>query len=238
MMDLIREHWSGEDYQQFRRDLIAMGEEAYRSFSQKLIPDTEGIIGIRTPLLRKMAKEIARGNYREYLECEKGTLHEEIIIEGLVMTNLKLSYEELLACMRYYAPKITNWAACDIVSFKRLKCYREAFLKDVDAFIFSENPWVQRFGYGCLMQFYLEDTYIDTVLEKVRAVNSGFYYVQMMQAWLLATAMAKCEEKTYRFLQTFPVSETVMKMTVRKIRESLRVSKECKDLCRDTLLKR
>ena len=80
------------------------------------------------------------------------------------------------------------------------------------------------------MAFYLDDAYIDTVLEKVERIDSDFYYVQMMQAWLLATAFAKCRPQTLAFLERGPMNAVTTNMAVRKIRESLRISKEDKEL--------
>ena len=230
--ELNRPHWTSGDYRDFLEMLRKEADESYRDFSTRLTPGGENMLGIRIPRLRAIAKEIKKGNYAEYLRLEKGSIHEEIIIEGNVMAMLKLPYEEILRCMDYFSDKISNWAICDTVSFKELKKYLPQLMEDVDRFILSENPWKQRFGYGCLMGFCLTEEYIGQVLEKVQAVDSDFYYVQMMQAWLLATALAKCEEPVKAFLKTVPMNETVTKMTIRKIRESNRISRALKDECR------
>ena len=101
---------------------------------------------------------------------------------------------------------------------------------DVEYFIYNENPWIVRFGFNCLMEFYLTDEYIDKVLSYVNSVNSDFYYVQMMQGWLVATAAAKCRDKAMKFLESNDLNATTQNMAVRKIRESLRISKEDKEL--------
>ena len=106
----------------------------------------------------------------------------------------------------------------------------DEFLNDVEYFIYNENPWIVRFGFNCLMEFYLTDEYIDKVLSYVNSVNSDFYYVQMMQGWLVATAAAKCRDKTMKFLESNDLNAITQNMAVRKIRESLRISKEDKEL--------
>ena len=111
-----------------------------------------------------------------------------------------------------------------------MKKYLDEFLNDVEYFIYNENPWIVRFGFNCLMEFYLTDEYIDKVLSYVNSVNSDFYYVQMMQGWLVATAAAKCRDKTMKFLESNDLNATTQNMAVRKIRESLRISKEDKEL--------
>lgn len=231
-MELTRQHWTSRDYAAFMEYLHTLGDENYKVFNQKIIPDTENAVGIRIPALRAIAKQIAKGNAAEFIACPKGNVHEELIIEGLVLTNVKCSYEELLSSMKYFSEKIYNWAICDTVSFKQLKKHLEPFIEDVRSFIESPNPWVQRFGFGCLLQFYLSEPYINQVLSYVRQIDSSFYYVQMMQAWLLATAFTKCREQTLAFLESTPppVNAVTMNMTVQKIRDSLRVSKEDKQL--------
>lgn len=231
-MELIRQHWSARDYSDFMNYLHTLGEENYKAFSKKIIPDTENMIGIRIPALRKIAKQISKGNVAEFIACKKSGCHEEVIIEGLVLTNVKCGYAELLASMKYFSEKIYNWAICDTVSFKQLKKHLEPFIEDIRSFIESSNPWVQRFGFGCLLEFYLSDPYIDRVFSYVEQNGSDFYYVQMMQAWLLATAFAKSREQTLSFLERSPapINAVTMNMTVQKIRDSLRISKEDKQL--------
>lgn len=229
-MELKRGHWTQSDYGEYLNYLKSIGEDKYREFSSKLIPDTPLMFGIRTPELRKIAKEILKGNYGEFLACKKGGYHEEIVIEGLVMAGIKCGYSEMLALMKRFSEKIYNWAICDTVSFKGLKKYLNEFIADVPQFIHSENPWVQRFGFGCLMEFYLSEEYIDTVFDFVNSVNSDFYYVEMMQAWLVATAAAKQRDKTFAFLKNNKMNDFTHNKAIQKMRESNRISKEDKDL--------
>lgn len=229
-MELNREHWTQADYSEYIEYLKSLGEESYKEFNSKLIPDTPHAFGIRTPFLRKTAKEILKGNYAEFLDCEKSDYHEEVIIEGLVMSGIKCGYVEMLAYMKKFAGKIYNWAICDTVSFKGVKKYLPEFFADIEYFIYNKNPWAQRFGFGCLMEFYLTDEYIDAVLEYVNSVNSDFYYVEMMQSWLVATAAAKQREKTLAFLKNNNLNDFTHNKALQKMRESYRISKEDKEL--------
>jgi 3-methyladenine DNA glycosylase AlkD len=228
-MDLKRSHWTPADYGDFIAYLQSLGEENYKEFNSKLIPDTPKMYGIRIPILRKIAKEISKGNADEFVACKKDSYHEEVIIEGLVLSQIKCGYTEMLRNMKYFADKIYNWAICDTVSFKGLKNYLEEFFADADYFVYSKNPWVQRFGFGCLMQFCLADEYIDRVLDYVNAVNSDFYYVEMMQAWLIATAAAKQRDKTIAFLERDNLNDFTHNKAIQKIRESYRISDEDKE---------
>ncbi|MCH5210893.1 MAG: DNA alkylation repair protein [Oscillospiraceae bacterium] len=229
-MELKRESWTQADYEEFVGYLRTLADEKYKAFSDSLVPGAELSLGIRVPILRQTAKEISKGNYTEFLQCKKGGYREEIMVEGLVMTLIKCDYKEMLGYIKEYAGKITSWETCDIVSFKGLRKHLDEFLNDIEYFIYHSNPWIQRYGFGCLLGFYLTDEYIDRVLSYVNSVNSDFYYVQMMQAWLVATAVAKCRDKTIVFLADNKLNSVTQNMAVRKIRESNRVSKEDKDL--------
>ena len=231
-MELTREHWTQSDYDALVEYMKTLADSKYKEFSDGLVPGAEFSFGIRVPVLRDTAKKISKGNYAEYLACKKGEYREEIMLEGLVMALIKCGYPEMLGMIKSYADKITSWETCDIVSFKGLKKYLPEFFADIEYFIYNENPWVVRYGFGCLLEFYLTDEYIDRVLEYVNSVNSDFYYVQMMQGWLVATAAAKCRDKTMKFLADNQLNAVTQNMAVRKIRESNRISAEDKELAK------
>lgn len=229
-MDLKNTDWKAGEYRDFLLCLESLGEEKYKKFSSSLIPGDTKMFGIRIPTVRKIAKEILKTNPEKYLMAKKGDIHEEVIIEGLVLSGRKSEYTKMLEDMKYFSTRIYNWANCDSITFKGVKNHREKFIKDVDWFLENPNPWAKRMGILHLMNFYLDSDYIDIALEKVESVKSEFYYVEMMQAWFLATAFAKGREKTLLSLERGNFSDRVMNMAVRKIRESLRISREDKEL--------
>lgn len=231
-MELARERWSQNDYNELVEYMKTLSDAKYKTFNEKLVPEGERALGVRVPALRKAAKEISKGNYSEFLACEKGDLREEIMLEGLVMTLIKCDYETMLGYIKEFVEKIRSWETCDIVSFKGIKKYLPEFFGDIEYFIYNDNPWVVRFGFGCLLEFYLTDEYIDRVLKYVNSVDSDFYYVQMMQGWLLATAAAKCRDKTMEYLKNNSLNAVTQNMAIRKIRESYRISKEDKETVR------
>ncbi|MCI8404808.1 MAG: DNA alkylation repair protein [Clostridia bacterium] len=228
-MELKRDHWTQTDYGDFTEYLKSLADEKYKTFSDSLVPGAEASWGVRIPVLRQTAKEISKGNYTEFLECKKGVYREEIMIDGLVMSLIKCDYPHMLGYIKMYADKITSWETCDIVSFKGVKKFLPQLWNDIEYFIYNDNNWIVRYGFGMLLEFYLTDEYIDGVLNYVNSVNSDFYYVQMMQGWLIATAAAKCRDKTFAFLENNALNAVTQNMAVRKIRESNRISKEDKE---------
>lgn len=229
-MELNRKSWSQADYEELIEYLKSLSDGEYKKFTDGLVPNGSVSLGVRVPALRQTAKEISKGNYSEFLSCKKGGYREEIMLEGLVMTLIKCDYPQMLEYIKTFADKITSWETCDIVSFKGIKKHMSEFFNDIEYFIYNKNPWIVRFGLGCLLGFYLTDEYIDRVFEYVNSIDSDFYYVQMMQGWLVATAAAKCRDKTIRFLENNSLNAVTQNMAVRKIRESNRISKEDKEL--------
>lgn len=229
-MNLIRDIWTQNDYEELLNYLKSLADEKYKAFTDSLVPTENCSLGVRIPQLRNIAKEISRGNYAEFLACRKGNCREEIILHGLVMTLIKCDYKTMLEYMKEYADMITSWETCDIVSFKGMKKYLPQLFSDIEYFIYNENKWAVRYGFKTMFDFFLTDEYIDAVLAYVDSVNSDFYYIQMMQGWLVATAAAKCRDKTIEYLKNNKLNPTTQNMAIRKIRESLRISKEDKEL--------
>lgn len=229
-MDLSAYVWTKDTYPAFLAYLQSLGEDAYKKFNSNIIPDTPNAYGIRIPILRRLAREVLRGDWRAYLRLEKGDAHEEVILAGLVMAGAKCGYGEMLGYMHTFSGMIYNWAICDTVSFKGIQKHKDQFLQDVDWFIDNENPWAVRMGFLALMSFYLTDEYIGAVLERAARVDSSHYYVQMIQAWLVATALAKCRAQTLAFLEASPMNPETTNKTIQKIRESRRISKADQDL--------
>lgn len=211
-----------------RDELYKNQDLNYRDFHSHLLPTTpkEQLIGVRTPVLRK----IARVAYNENADnpCE---YYEEKIVKGFTIGMKKCSIDEHIDDMRSFVPLIDNWAVCDLCvsSFKFVK-------KDLDAyydFILSYNDGAEyhtRFAVVMLMGYYLTDDYIDDVLDILQSINSDYYYVNMAVAWALATAFVKYEDRVMPILSSKILSKDVQNKTIQKIKDSYRVPKETKQL--------
>lgn len=223
-------NWTQVKYSNFVEELTSLAGAEYKKFNSKLIPDTPHLLGVRMPTLRKIASEIAKGDPHGFLACEKSDCHEEVMIDGLVSSLIKADYPQMLVLMERFSKRIYNWAICDTVTFKQIKKYLPQMWQDIDRFILSSNRWVVRYGFKILMDFYLDELHITEVLNKVAADRNSFYYVQMMKAWLIATAFVKQRNETLDFLNAADLDRVVINMTVRKIRDSYRVSEADKEL--------
>lgn len=212
--------------------LVALRDEKYQKFHSGLCPGTENIIGVRTPEVRKLAREILRGDYEKFLAEVQNEYYEETLLEGFVIAGAKVPLMDKLVLTERFVPKIDNWAVCDMVcgSFK----FRPEELGKVWEFIMqyrrSEREFELRFMLVMMMDYFLTDGHIARVLEIANAVKSEAYYVEMAQAWLIATAFAKQREKTLAFLKQNELLNWVQNKAIQKIRESYRVSAKDKKL--------
>ena len=226
--------WDKETYQALLDHLTTLTDEQYKAFNAKLIPDAPDLLGIRVPVLRSLAKEIAKGDWQAFLEVSDSRLHEAVTLEGLVIGYAKCGYDEFCPRIRRFAEKVYNWAICDVPvsSFKLIRKHREAYLTEAAWMLKHENPWAQRVGIIILLDHYLEGEWLPFALQRIDEIDSGFYYVQMAQGWLVATAFAKDREATLAYLRNCRLNDTAFQMAVRKIRDSCRVTREDKELVR------
>jgi len=232
MFEFERLKWDEKDYEKYINELKKKADEKYKKFHSSLAGEGETeLIGVRSPILRDIAKRISKGNTKAFLEHCKSKYYEEVVVEGMVIGNLKMRYEELYPLVDAYVPKISSWAINDsfCTSLKQIKKEKELWFKHIQRYLTSENPWAIRFGLVLMLSYFLEKDYIKEVLERVDKITNEHYYVKMAQAWLLATAFCKCREETLVYLQENHLSQWVLNKSIQKMRESYRVSEEDKE---------
>lgn len=220
-----------------RKRLFELKDEKYRDFSSKLLPytDKNTIIGVRIPVLRKLAHEIYKNSGTSYLEDTECLYFEEIMLEGMIIGLIKNSSVFIKNHIKNFIPKIDNWSVCD--SFcASLKCVRgneDNFFNFIKFYILSKNEYEIRFAIVMLLNYYISDKYIDSVLKLLKTVKNEAYYVQMAAAWALSMCYVKYQEKTYSFLQQENLSEFVFNKTVQKICESFQADPQSKKKVRE-----
>lgn len=232
-MNVIRDTWTQNDYSKFLNYLYSLADEKYRIFNSSLVPGcADMIIGVRIPKLRRIAKDIAKGNGHSFIECEKGITNEEIIIDGLVRAEYSKTYEEISKNISVFVKRIKNWAVNDVVKFNNIKKCREEFRDDLSVLLSSGREWETRYGLKILMDFYLDDTYIDYALSQTLAIRSDAYYVCAMQGWLLATAAVKYGGRVEDLIRSGALEKKAAVMAADKIRDSRRISGDYKEMIR------
>lgn len=224
------------------RRLFELQDKEYREFQLKLMPGVEAdaVIGVRTPLLRGLAKELVKQYGEEkLLEAIGKYYYDERNLYGLVLMGVK-DYDRCVAFIDAFLPCVDNWATCDLLSPKVFgkKAVRERLLGDIRRWIAAEAPFTKRFGMAMLMRHYLDEDFEPEYLRWVASVRSEHYYVRMMQAWYFATALAKQWDATLPVLQRNELDVWTHNKTIQKAIESYRITAWQKALLRELRVKK
>ena len=228
-MNLIRSNWNKNDYNNFINYLFEISDSEYKKFHSSL--GVSNVIGIKTPILRKIAKEIFNGNYREFLSLVGNSYYEESIIYAFIISNIK-DLNESIKYLEIYKNMIDNWASCDLFcsSYKIVKKNKEYFYKFINDNIGSSNLWIRRLCFVLLLDYYIEDEYIDDIFMLCDKYNTTDYYVQMATSWLISACFIKYRDKTIKYIKDNKLDNFTHNKAIQKIKESFRVSPEDKIL--------
>ncbi len=211
-----------------RKELFENQDLKYREFHKKLVPniDENRIIGVRIPVLRKIAK-------RAYIENaeNKCEYYEEIMVYGLSLSFRKCSAREHIEDLKRFVPLIDNWAVCDSCcsAFKFTNKYKAEMLDFILSCI-GKGEYETRFSVVMLMDYYLCDGYIDKTLEIISSLESEYYYVNMALSWAVQAAFVNQREKALALIKSKTLKPEVQNKAIQKIRDSYRVSDEDKKL--------
>ena len=222
-------------------ELIHLADSKYKEFHSKLIPEIpkERVLGVRTPVLRKYAKEIYE---REDVELFLNTLpHQYYDENNLHVELLKLKYKELdvfLDKLENFLPFIDNWATCDMFSPKIFKKEPALIYEKVKQWLKSDETFIVRFGIVTLLQFYLDDLFQEEMLSLVANVKREAYYIKMAVAWYFSIALVKQYDKTISYFTTQQLENWTHNKAIQKAIESRRISEERKVYLRSLKVKK
>lgn len=239
-----------------RAFLIENSEEQYKEFSGSLIPGDIHMLGIRLPILRKKAKELAKGSWKEELATED-IYFEETMLRGMTISYVKGSLDEMLPYIADFIPRVNNWSVCDSVFSKMdvLRTDREKTWEFIQPYLYSDKEFEIRVGIIIMMQHLLkcdgngkmgkrlktiscedcmsveetEGIYLPKILD---ALDREFaqYYASMAAAWTIAEAFCCYPAKVYSFLQNNRLDEATYNRALQKIVESLIPQPEVKEM--------
>lgn len=214
--------------EEVRTWLLTMAEEGYQKFSSGLIPGADHILGIRLPVLRKMAKQLAGEDWKGCMAWKDTVYFEEVMLQAMTLGYAKAEIGELLEEFAAFIPKVDNWSVNDTLcmSFKAAKKEQEAVWDFLMKYRDSREIYEVRVVAVMLLSHFLNETYIDRVLSVLGSLSIEGYYASMGIAWAYATAWAKFPEKTREYLSAHPIEPDTYWKTLQKCMESYRVSEE------------
>lgn len=230
--------WNKKKYNELLEYLVSIGEESYKTFNLKLVTSKYDMIGIRIPILRKIANKISKTDYLNLLDLFNDDYFEVVLLEGLLISYIE-DYDAFIKRFKEYVKKVDNWAICDTVtsSIKIVNKFKDKFLELVSDLIKDKYEFSKRFGFVILLDYYVEKEYLSIIFQLIESCKSDDYYVNMAISWLLCECYVKYCKETYQFILSTDLSEFVLRKTVSKVNDSFRVSKEDKERLRDLRIK-
>ncbi|SCW27041.1 3-methyladenine DNA glycosylase AlkD [Ruminococcaceae bacterium YRB3002] len=214
--------------------LFELQDAGYRELQIRTIPsvDPDSIIGVRTPELRSIAKDIYGSDLAgEILNSSSHKYFEEMQLHAFLISREK-DIDRCICYLDAFLPAVDNWATCDQMIPKVIGRNHETILPKVYEWIGSDHVFTVRFAVKVLMDYFLDDHYDSRYPELVASLKTDEYYLQMMIAWYFATALAKQYNDIVPYLEQRRLDHTVHKMTIRKVSDSFRISDDRKKYLR------
>ncbi len=213
-------------------ELKNLAEDDYKAFNSRIIQTKQNTLGIRVPILRKIAKRIVQNDAIEFVRMDKQNVYEMILLEGMVLSYMDKSFREILPLTERFLRKVDSWAQIDstISDFKGISNDKEDVLKIVKKWLKSDKEFIVRAGLVILLAHYVQKENLKIIFDLSQSVKHAGYYVYMGNAWLISVCMAKFPLETIEFFKDNRLDKKTLNKAIQKSCESYRVSKEHKVL--------
>ncbi|MBQ9011889.1 MAG: DNA alkylation repair protein [Bacilli bacterium] len=219
-----------KDYQIFLKTLYENQDKTYQNFHKKLLNnDKINVIGVRVPILRKIAKDIIKRDYISFIKLNTHKTYEECFIHGLILGYIKTGEKNLEKLIDEFLPYNNNWAINDSTA-SNLKIFKTMPIEVTYKYLNSNNPFNIRFALTLILNHYVNSTNINKILKICEKIKSTKYYVMMANAWLIQVCYVKCKKETIKFLNNNNLNKFTLNKAISKICDSYRVSKEEKEI--------
>ena len=221
-----------------REKLLSLAEEDYAKFSSALIPGIDNLIGVRIPLLRKIANEIVKNNFEQYLRYEDLIYFEERMLQGIIIGSIKegkYDIKYILTLVEGFVPKIDNWSICDsfCAGLKAVKKHKEIVWNFLTPYFSSSKEYEVRFAVVILLDFYIDKEYIHKVLSILNNITHQGKYVKMAVAWAISKCYVEFPKETLEYLKNNTLDDFTYNKALQKICESLKVDRETKKIIKN-----
>lgn len=223
----------GGNMNSIKARLLSAADKKYQKFSAGLIPNADNILGIRIPVLRKIAKEIYKtANCEDFINSDSTEFMEETMLQGMLIGLSKDKPEKILENVKNFVPKIDNWAVCDIFcgGLKFTKNNKEQVWNFLQPYLKSDKEYEIRFGVVMILSYFIEEDYLDEILRLLENIRHEGYYVKMGVAWAVSICYIKFPAKTHKFLENCKLQDWTYNKSIQKIIESYRVDSTTKEI--------
>lgn len=228
-MNLVKNVWNNDDIVLFQNYLLSLKNEVQKIIWTKNIVNTKlPVLAIPSLKLKKIAKEIFRGNYQDFLSHTKFIYHENTIIYAYLINYIK-DYDLQIKYLEPYSKIVDNWASCDALKMQIKGCENK-YLSLSKQYLNSDLCFRRRIGIIILFPLLKEDKYLNDIFGILDSLyEEQEYYVNMAAAWLLCECFIKHREKTFSYLKRHHLNNFIINKAISKCRDSYRISIEDKD---------
>lgn len=222
--------------EEIKSKLMDVSDKKYKEFHSGLCPGTDNIIGIRVPVLRNYAKELIKEyTLKELLENIDNEYYEEIMLQGMLIgLDKKQDINIIFDYIKEFVPKIDNWAVCDTfcAGLKITKKYKKEMWDFIQSYLKSDKEFEIRFAVVMILNYYIDEEYIEKDLQIFDNIKNQEYYVQMAVAWAISVCLIKFYDKTLKYLDICNLDKFTYNKSLQKAIESYRITAEQKDYLR------
>ena len=223
--------------EEIKNKLKELADSKYKEFHSGLCPNTENILGVRVPVLRNYAKEISKQYEIEVLlKNIDNEYYEEVLLQGMLIgLSKEKDIEKILGYIKEFIPKIDNWAICDgfCAGLKITKKNKEIMREFLKPYLNSSKEFEIRFGIVMILDYYIEEKYLEENFKIFEHIKNEEYYVQMAIAWAISICLIKYFDKTIDYLKISKLDKFTYNKSLQKGIESFRISEENKKILRN-----
>lgn len=202
----------------------------YKIFAQKLLPGVSGLLGVRLPLLRRIAKRLVKQDWQEYLRQAGRDTFEEILLQGMVIGYAKGELGDILEAIHCFLPLIDNWSVCDSFcsGLKIARAYPEKMWEFLQPYFFSSREFTVRFAVVMSLFYFIDEKHLSSLFSLFNRIHHEGYYVKMAVAWAVSICYVQFPRQTMPYLLDNALDHTTYAKALQKITESRCVSQEDK----------
>jgi len=217
---------------EIRERFLTSSENEYKKFSDRtVVPKEHRVIGIRMPVIKQFAKDIAKSEWRSYLNETDDEYHEDLLLRGFIVAYAKMNDDERFHLMREFIPKMDNWAVCDsfCMALKVTKKNADAFWEFALSCLNAKEEFRVRSAVVIMLAHFIDKEHINDIIGHMDSVKHDMYYVKMAVAWCIADCFIKFPKETMEYLKNNTLDKWTFNKALSKITDSFRVSSEDKE---------
>lgn len=229
-MNLNKEIWTEEDGKKFQKYLKSLARLEKIDWTRNILNTKMPLLAITSPEVKRIAKEISKGNFISFLDLWLWDYYENTALNGTLISKIK-NFNVYKKYLFKYASLADCWASCDVLTFNVNEKNREDFFNLAIFLTKSEKPFARRIGINIFFKFIENDDYLNKIFKILNNFkNEKEYYVNMCIAWFVAECFVKNRNLTLEFLKENILNNFTINKAVQKCRDSFRVSSEDKEM--------